>query len=228
MDKMHANEAKETRGTILLCHIPTAAQIRTIKREFGVKETDPVDFKAEYEKQKQLLEQLQKLLDKLLQQKKQAEEQEQRKREQERRENEKRKEELVREEEQNRKRQIVPPSPAVVKQLSKLEKKRRKMENQLAMLNRQKIKASKYFFIFLFLTFLFVLAIGVIGMLEMGEEGEALQMMAFVYMIVCGLAALFSPLLAKHGRNTNERQKENLTRQLEQTKEEIKRYEKML
>lgn len=203
MDKMHANEAKETRGTILLCHIPTAAQIRTIKREFGVKETDPVDFKAEYEKQKQLLEQQQKLLDELLQQKKQAEE-------------------------QNRKRQIVPPSPAVVKQLSKLEKKRRKMENQLAMLNRQKIKASKYFFIFLFLTFLFVLAIGVIGMLEMGEEGEALQMMAFVYMIVCGLAALFSPLLAKHGRNTNERQKENLTRQLEQTKEEIKRYEKML
>ena len=200
---MHANEAKETRGTILLCHIPTAAQIRTIKREFGVKETDPVDFKAEYEKQKQLLEQQQKLLDKLLQQKKQAEE-------------------------QNRKRQIVPPSPAVVKQLSKLEKKRRKMENQLAMLNRQKIKASKYFFIFLFLTFLFVLAIGVIGMLEMGEEGESLQMMAFVYMIVCGLAALFSPLLAKHGRNTNERQKENLTRQLEQTKEEIKRYEKML
>ena len=75
MDKMHANEAKETRGTILLCHIPTAAQIRTIKREFGVKETDPVDFKAEYEKQKQLLEQQQKLLDKLLQQKKQAEEQ---------------------------------------------------------------------------------------------------------------------------------------------------------
>ncbi len=203
MDKMHANEAKETRGTILLCHIPTAAQIRTIKREFGVKETDPVDFKAEYEKQKQLLEQQQKLLDELLQQKKQAEE-------------------------QNRKRQIVPPSPAVVKQLSKLEKKRRKMENQLAMLNRQKIKASKYFFIFLFLTFLFVLAIGVIGMLEMGEGGEALQMMAFVYMIVCGLAALFSPLLAKHGRNTNERQKENLTRQLEQTKEEIKRYEKML
>ena len=102
------------------------------------------------------------------------------------------------------------------------------MENQLAMLNRQKIKASKYFFIFLFLTFLFVLAIGVIGMLEMGEEGEALQMMAFVYMIVCGLAALFSPLLAKHGRNTNERQKENLTRQLEQTKEEIKQYKKML
>ena len=203
MDKMHANEAKETRGTILLCHIPTAAQIRTIKREFGVKETDPVDFKEEYEKQKQLLEQQKKLLDELLQQKKQAEE-------------------------QNRKRQIVPPSPAVVKQLSKLEKKRRKMENQLAMLNRQKIKASKYFFIFLFLTFLFVLAIGVIGMLEMGEGGEALQMMAFVYMIVCGLAALFSPLLAKHGRNTNERQKENLTRQLEQTKEEIKRYEKML
>ena len=65
-------------------------------------------------------------------------------------------------------------------------------------------------------------------MLVMGEGGEALQMMAFVYMIVCGLAALFSPLLAKHGRNTNERQKENLTRQLEQTKEEIKRYEKML
>ena len=203
MDKMHANEAKETRGTILLCHIPTAAQIRTIKREFGVKETDPVDFKEEYEKQKQLLEQQKKLLDELLQQKKQAEE-------------------------QNRKRQIVPPSPAVVKQLAKFEKKRRRMENKLAMLNRQKIKASKYFFIFLFLTFLFVLAIGVIGMLEMGEGGEALQMMAFVYMIVCGLAALFSPLLAKHGRNTNERQKENLTRQLEQTKEEIKRYEKML
>ena len=71
MDKMHANEAKETRGTILLCHIPTAAQIRTIKREFGVKETDPVDFKEEYEKQKQLLEQQKKLLDELLQQKKQ-------------------------------------------------------------------------------------------------------------------------------------------------------------
>ena len=92
--KQNNAQASSSGHGVLLCFSPTQSQKQAILKSFGVKTDSDFDFKDAYEKQKQLLEEQQKLLNALLEKQRQeeqkkAEDEKQRQKEQKKAEDEK-------------------------------------------------------------------------------------------------------------------------------------------
>ena len=69
--KQNNAQASSSGHGVLLCFSPTQSQKQAILKSFGVKTDSDFDFKDAYEKQKQLLEEQQKLLNALLEKQRQ-------------------------------------------------------------------------------------------------------------------------------------------------------------
>ena len=232
MKKNNAQASSSGHG-VLLCFSPTQGQKQAVLKSFGVEADPDFDFKDAYEKQKQLLEEQQKLLNALLEKQRQeeqkkAEDEKQRQEKQKKAEAQKKAEEeamrRAREQqkaEEAQKKAAASPSPEAVKQIIKLEKQKTALQNRMNALKQYNPKTSGFFILFLILAFICMIPFGIT------DISEDLKVFCGTLVIAFAICALLSPLFVRNAKKNNENQLRMVSEQLERIDEQIQSYKNL-
>ena len=224
--KQNNAQASSSGHGVLLCFSPTQSQKQAILKSFGVKTDSDFDFKDAYEKQKQLLEEQQKLLNALLEKQRQeeqkkAEDEKQRQEEQKKAEDEKQRQ---KEQKKNPSEQTgtgSAPSPAAVKQIIRLEKQKNTVQRQINRWEKSNPRILTYFITFLMLAFLCMLPFGITGL------DNDLQQICGVGVVTFAVCALLSPLWVILQKRQRDNQLQLLSSRLERIDEQIQSYKNL-
>lgn len=211
--KQNNAQASSSGHGVLLCFSPTQGQKQAILKSFGVKTDSDFDFKDAYEKQKQLLEEQQKLLNALLEK--------QRQEEQKKAEDEKQRQ---KEQKKNPSEQTgtgSAPSPAAVKQIIRLEKQKNTVQRQINRWEKSNPRILTYFITFLMLAFLCMLPFGITGL------DNDLQQICGVGVVTFAVCALLSPLWVILQKRQRDNQLQLLSSRLERIDEQIQSYKNL-
>ena len=211
--KQNNAQASSSGHGVLLCFSPTQGQKQAILKSFGVKTDSDFDFKDAYEKQKQLLEEQQKLLNALLE--KQRQEAQKKAEDEKQRQNEQKK---------NPSEQTgtgSAPSPAAVKQIIKLEKQKNSVQRLISRWEKCNPRILTYFITFLMLAFLCMLPFGITGL------DNDLQQICAVGIVTFAVCALLSPLWVILQKRQRDNQLQLLSSRLERIDEQIQSYKNL-
>ena len=211
--KQNNAQASSSGHGVLLCFSPTQGQKQAILKSFGVKTDSDFDFKDAYEKQKQLLEEQQKLLNALLEK--------QRQEEQKKAEDEKQRRKAQKKNPSEQTGTGSAPSPAAVKQIIKLEKQKNSVQRLINRWEKSNPRILTYFITFLMLAFLCMLPFGITGL------DNDLQQICGVGVVTFAVCALLSPLWVILQKRQRDNQLQLLSSRLERIDEQIQSYKNL-